>query len=478
MSFVGLLDLRDLHTYRWSPLQLGRRLQALGLTAEGPAAQRWWPPDRLVVIAPALTPELVSRHGGWLSLAASVLLVLDFEGEAPDEEVRALLEEEWAPVMAGLGNVEAHFFCDPGPEGALAVALDRALDLGPSRRSVPARVEVPQRSWPAGPWLPVLGELDPEALAPRLCAPDWGPALALDDGLLSLLEEDPSPTTLPRLPVAASRDGRLRLTRDGMLSEDGHLAQGISRMGFPVGLDPVHPLATAGYRCTFEWYLVRDGALSQLCICAHAWPCGHAKKLWGYKNNRAVSVAVAPDASAYVSTFVHDAIVSSQVPMRWLHAGEVSVPDWPPDADQDPLRALFFCTGDIPWEPADPLTGDEDQRAFAPVVVLGPGSACRYAVDLGHPTYRIRGEHVAQLDEGGYGVYTEGHELVRRSEGRLLGGWFQLVTVLHEGHLWREDLATGERWRLGPADREIVYALAVPGTGNVVLVSDGAIRLV
>jgi hypothetical protein len=149
--------------------------------------------------------------------------------------------------------------------------------------------------------------------------------------------------------------------------------------------------------------------------------------------------------------------------------------DWP--TRDDPLRALLFCTGPRSYvDPLDPAA--EDVRSHAPAVVLGPDAACRYAVDLSDPTWRIRGRRSERLPDGGYAVYDAEHALVRRGEGQLLGGWFRWATVLHDGALWREDLATGARQALGPAEREITYALAMPGTANVVIVAEGALRLV
>ena len=453
--WAGVIDLRDLHAYRWSPRYLPAILEALGVAPGPRCVQSFLPPDRLVVIAPALLPDPLRHSLAWLSSAASLLLVRDFEGTdlaAEEPELFEHLELEWRELADSLGNVEALFDLHPGPAGALAVALDRALDLGPalSRRPLPPRP--PGRSeWPSGPWVLLAKEIEPTDLAPLLCVPPSGPALGLEDRLISLTE---GPDALPPLQLsassAASSDGRLRLTRSGALvTPEGEVVYANqTRFGLPVGFDPTHPLATSGFRCTFTWHFVTERARAELCTSSHDWPCGHAKKLWGYKDNQPVVVAVAPDASAYVSTFEHDALVSSDVPMRWRLAGDLAVADWPPDPAADPLRALLFCTGEIPWPQGDPLDAqDDDQRAFAPAVVLGPDAICGYAVDLNHPTYRIRGERSERIDDGtgGYAIFDARHALVRRGEGRLLAGWFGVATILHEGQLFREDLATGAR---------------------------------
>ena len=57
------------------------------------------------------------------------------------------------------------------------------------------------------------------------------------------------------------------------------------------------------------------------------------------------------------------------------------------------------------------------------------------------------------------------------------------VTIEEGGHYWREDLATGERMRLGqvcsaPSDGADVDVLAIPGARNVLLVTEKYLRVV
>jgi hypothetical protein len=466
--WAGVLDIRDLASCEWPAKHLPLLLEPLGLPRGSGSYQGFLPPDRLVVLAPADRPELVQSHLPWLARAATVLLVLDFEGQAPDAGLLELVDALWGELCGALGNVEARLSVNPGPSGVLAVALDRAMELGPAPLRTPPPVPA-QREWPAGPWLAAAGDLRPESLAPLLCAPASGPAISAGATLRCLLEPGDSPLEVPSARMAVSSDGRLRLTSSGALLP---LDQPIPAGPFscrPVGFDPVHPVVITGRRMVFTWNFFADGAVSPMCPSVHSWPCGHARKMWDSANNRPVAVAVAPDGSAYVSTFGYDTLISSAVPMCWRHVGELLVADWPPDPKLDPLRALLFCTTESSW--GDPMKAwGMEYRGFPPVIVLGPAAGCRYAVDLSWPTYRVRGERCERLEGSGYAVYDAEHALVRRGEGQLLGGWFRWATVLHDGALWRQAL--------GPAEREITYALAMPGTANVVIVAEGALRLV
>src|SRR4029079_7670212 len=97
---------------------------------------------------------------------------------------------------------------------------------------------------------------------------------------------------------------------------------------------------------------------------------------------------------------------------------------------------------------------EEDNRELSPVVVLGPDDAARYAVDLHDRVVRIAYAGTAEVaaivggPDAGYAVFDADHGIVRRAEGRLLGGWFRHATIEHDGWLWREDLATGRRTML------------------------------
>lgn len=485
-----MIDLRDLSAYRWSGSRLPGLLEAQGLRPGAHHRSSLLPPDRLVVIAAELLPEATEAHLAWLAEAASVLLLLEREDPQLDAELQELIDEEWAVLEARLGNVQARLYLDE--PGSLGVALDRAMQLGPAGRPRPAPQPPGPHEWPAGPRLRLHGVLEPRNVLPRLCVPPIGPALLVGASLFPLSGADPTIPELGWPGLAVAPDGSRSLEQSGQLvcTSSGEILATLEGVrGFAVGLDPIHPVGVRGYRCTFTWCYVTDRAAARLCTSSHDWPCGHAKKLWGFKDNAPQVVSIAPDAGAYVSTFEHDALISSAVPLRW-HLAEpldatgpqqprLAVAIWPPG--DDPLRALFFCTGDVPCPPGDPLDPDQDDlRASAPVVVLGPDPACRYAVDLSLPTYRIRGSSVTRIDDdtGGYVIYDEAHRPIRRGSGRLLGGWFQLVTLEQDGQLWREDLATGHRRALGPTEPDLAWVAAIPGAANVALIGPDWIRLV
>lgn len=204
------------------------------------------------------------------------------------------------------------------------------------------------------------------------------------------------------------------------------------------------------------WSYVGQREIGFLSATDHEFPCGPAKKLWGYKDNDPVAVALTPDAAAFAQTFEHDVLFATNAPIPWHRAGDVDVAVFAPD----PARALFYAESedDRGGQGSDDLF-DEDNRDRAPAFVLGPSASVRYAVDLRHRVVRITGPHeapVATVLGGpgeGYAVYDAGHALVRRGTGLLLGGWYRHATIEDDGALWREDLATGRRTLLGYAAR-------------------------
>lgn len=201
---------------------------------------------------------------------------------------------------------------------------------------------------------------------------------------------------------------------------------------------------------------------SEICFLSasdHDYPCGPAKKLYGYDNNDPVQIILSPTADAVVARFEHDVLLTSNVPIPWRRAGDVDVATF----DRDPNRAVFFAQDPDNPGPHDPDLDllDEDSRDFAPMLVLGPDAAMRYAIDLRYCVHSIVRTGADSDDvelnyvggpHGGYAIYDCKHNLVRRGEGELRGGWFRFATIEHAGHYWREDLATGERTLLGSAD--------------------------
>lgn len=132
---------------------------------------------------------------------------------------------------------------------------------------------------------------------------------------------------------------------------------------------------------------------------------------------------------------------------------------------------LLFEHGDGICTLGDPEVVDEDARAAAPVVCLGPGPALRYTVGLAGPTWRGQGEVGTLLGgpDGGWVTFDAAHREVRRGPEHLLAGWHRWLVVEGE-ELVRIDLEGGCE-RLGPAGRPVTEAVALPGSPNVVLVS-------
>lgn len=250
---------------------------------------------------------------------------------------------------------------------------------------------------------------------------------------------------------------------------------------------PFHPVEWRSTRTRLHWwYVARDGA----CFLAqhHDDPLP-AARVYGYDDNDPVQVTLAPDASVYASRFGHDVLVTSAVPIGWHRAGEVDVAAFA----RDPHRAIFFAQSPAHAErraSAGAHLDAVDARDLAPAVVLGPDERARYAVDLTFAVHRIVAtthgpDNVTHVGGpgAGFAVFDADHRVVRRGSGRLLGGWFRWATIEEGGHYWREDLATGERMRLAHADSPpsagaAVDVLAIPGARNVLLVTEGHLRVV
>jgi hypothetical protein len=132
-------------------------------------------------------------------------------------------------------------------------------------------------------------------------------------------------------------------------------------------------------------------------------------------------------------------------------------------------------------DPESPFTTDlldENARDRPPVVVLGLSPSARYAVDLSAHTYRIAGAtpneaRVVPLGgpEPSFAVFDAQHQLARKASGQLVGGAAGHALVLDGGSYFREELGSGQRKLLGPAEGAPVCAVPVPGTCNVVLIT-------
>lgn len=502
VSPPGLLILDDLHSFApWSQRHAPawRALLPEGGEMLPPTAL---PPPGLVVVARTLTSALLEMSVPWLRGARRVALLLDTADEPDrrgDPERAELAEMEQVELREALGNVvwlrevsprdlEAH-----GP-ALVAEALARVRGDEPW----PAwRQPAPTPAAPPGPWLPWSPPrwskdyppgLDDahRHLAAGLTLTPRGPALldALAGERLDLATgaREPLPSLAAQAsvyqPLAALPGGARWLgaapaprgTAWRFSGAAGHGPAAAGGYGRAIGVDPSGQVAWTGDRCWFQWRAVQEDRPAFWTPSAHGWPDGHGKKLYGYQDNDPLHVHLAPDASAALSTYEHDVLLTDGLPLRWRRVGGVAVPE----RRYGEPRALFFerADGDGGF-PGDPTIGDEDARDHSPVVSLGPSPRRRVVVGLTEATWRLRGEVGERLGgpDGGWVVFAEDHRPVHRGEGRLLAGWHRWIVVLRGERLARVDLETDAEQDLGPAGATVTLAVAVPGSPNVVLLS-------
>jgi hypothetical protein len=452
MERPGIVDLRDLsHRYMWDERAIAPFIAAIGLHVAPQAAWRGFAPPRvLVLIAAHDDARLLERSRSWLAACEHLVIVRDSRGDriVEDPELRPLVEEEWQAALATLPDHAVFDWRDesaPAPcRAAVEHAIARAAALPVATTPpVPANPDV---ELPMSAWLPWSGP------GYRPHAAVVGPRLAMRSGRPVLVDArgDEIDLAMPRAPIEFDVGDHVPAPPLAAVE------RGVRHPGMRAyGLDPIHPIAWRGNRMAVYWSYVGARETGFLSATDHDWPCGPAKKLWGHADNDPVGVAVTPAADACAQTFEHDVLIITNVPVGWHRAGTVDVAAFV----RDPRRvALYAQTAEFRERATDDLL-EEDNREIAPVVVLGPSPALRYAVDLRHRVVRVRSTHERELAEivggpdEGFAVFDVDHRIVRRGTGILLGGWFRFATVEDGGSLWREDLATGARTLLGSAAR-------------------------
>lgn len=508
------MDLRDLvHRYAWDPLHIDKLVNALGLVPGGAPQHRCEPPAVVVAIVDRARPEDLLRSRGWLAGAQHVVLLV-IPGADPD--LVAIEGEDWREALGDL-----HASVVPWRDDAsCGEALDRALALARTastrRTSAGARGDVGH----GGP--------DAQVAVRELASTGWyehgvhyARLVDLANDLVTKLTQTAQGGAYDvdmdeLIAIAVAERAALELERR---QRPANRREHLRHPGWtPLGRDPIHPIAWRGDRMAFYWSLIAPAGPTFLSATDHDWPCGPAKKLYGFADNDPLQIVLAPDASTYAARFDHDVTISHAVPIAWTPMGEVDVALF----RRDPRRATFFAMtgGDLPRpDDQDPL--DEDARDEPPGFTLAPDG--HYALDLGYRVYRIArpaldADAIAVLAGGpdeGYAVFDADHRRVRDGDGRLIGGWFRWTTIEHDGAYWREDLATGERTRIAPIDpfrcddpdveaiardanrqgrhdealeirrsqgARAVFteeqALAIPGTRNVLLVGSRHIRVI
>jgi len=474
--------------------------------AAAPYRRAFAPPRVVVIVVPYARPELLTRSRAWLADAAHVIVVRDAATE-PASAVDDVVERAWRDVIAAAGHAEAFDWFDRGDVSPLRAAIARAIDVARDLPdATPPPVVAPDLELPASAWVRYTGarQLWPAHVAAKL-------ALAADRPVLIDAGGRAIDLWAPRGPIA------LDYPIEAIIGSANTRGADDRPVGRASGADPLHPVRWRGHRMRVIWWYAGASGAGHLCGTEHDWPCGPAKKLWGYADNDPVAIALSPLADACVQTFEHDVLITAAVPIAWHRAGAVDVAAFAPDR----RRAVLYAQSTEYWEHrATRDLYEEDDRELAPVVVLGPDERVRYAVDLQHRVVRITnagGAASAAIVGGpddGYVVCDADHRVVRRGDGRLLGGWFRHATVEDGGVLWREDLATGARRQLDTASRiacvdpdvELVVqdairegrhdaaariraahettpvtgervVVAIPGTRNVLELADGYLRV-
>ncbi|MCX5746184.1 MAG: hypothetical protein NT062_27215 [Proteobacteria bacterium] len=401
----------------------------------------------------------MQRARPWLADAQHVVIVRDASDDpvlAEDPVLRELSELDWRAALVGLPPHDVvDWVRDPA---ACAEAITRACaacaavaPMDPLPSPSPPPLELPLGGWSACTTDGAVAWRRLEVLAAQLAVRDGRAWLHADAaGTMIDLAAPPAALVLAAAGDAARPPG----TRypAGTPADERRLRPGYLALGF----DPHHPIGWRGARMRFDYVYVGRDEIGYLSASDHDFPCGPAKKLYGYADNEPVQIQLTPTADACAARFEHDVLVTSAIPIPWTCAGDVDVAVFA----TDPRRAVFFA------QEAEPRTDDlldDDARDLAPALVLGPDDAARYALDLGLRVYRITrppgapdrpdGEavHVGGPHDG-YAVFDADHRLVRRGTGRLLGGWYRHATIEDAGAYWREDLATGVRTRLAPVD--------------------------
>lgn len=492
--WIGIVDLRDLaKRYAWFGREIAAFLSIADLEPSGDGTQRFAPPPVLVAICPEDEPEHIERHAAWLSLAEKVLVVR--ERSAATVEEAELFEEVWSSLPERADPRMSWAYWDPSaPSTAgqvLAAARRLARDVAPAAPEPVQDAEfVPEL--PPGPWIELSGidDFDEWAalLARRVTLRGGRVVLWTGHGTQAVDLQDPQSDLPPfedSYRVACSGRGervRCKAWSDWLEETADPSPRRFHAPGWiPGGFDPLHPIGWTGSRMFFDWLIRGRDGLGWLSATDHDFPCGPAKKQYGYLDNEPQQISLSPTADAFLATFNRDALLSSAVPIRWRAADDLHVADFP----RDPNRAVFHVQADEISRNFDPL--EEDGHGGAPVMVLGPSPSVRYAVSLEHEVHRI---HATEPGEGeavrvggpgeGYAVCDASHRVVRLCRGRLLGGWWRWATVEDRGHYHRVDLESGASVPLEPAEISGVVAVPIPGTRNVALIDrsgDEKVRL-
>jgi hypothetical protein len=498
---IGLLFLDDLRSFApWISDHAPSWAQARGL--DGPyLPPTVSPPPVAIVVMRALVWSSLELAADWLAGAAAIVIVVDPTGdiEADEselhelrtferEQLRERLEVELAFIDVGSAGLEAAI------DEALAVAEQLAAELAPESDWPALESFEPSTVSPSGRWFswrsPQLPERNLElidvlrALVTGLCRVDGRPAL-LDGGTGERIDlqhgtrepiADLGGAADRYRPIAAHPHGHAWLRAE--LGPDRTSAWSLGPeparastggWGRPIGIDPTARVAWTGGRCYFDWRVLGPRGPALWTPSSHDWPCGHGKKLYGYADNDPLFVHLAADASACMSVYEHDTLITPGLPLRWRDLGRFALAE---RTRGHPRALLFVHEGGEAAFPSDPFEADEDARDRFVVASLGPSPTAAYVVSLELPTYRLVDDVVSYLGQGDeWQVYDVEHRVVWRERGRMLAGWGPWLTFERDATLWRTDLRDRSCVRLAVVDRSIAAAVALAGTPSVVLIS-------
>lgn len=437
----GIVDMRDLaYRYMWEERAIARFVSALGVdVVPHPGWRGYAPPRSLVVIVPYDGSGQLALGRPWLEDAERLVIIRDKTRANP--EYAPLEDWEWQELQPLFPRAELFDWLDAADPAPCRAAIARALE--PMRPISPAPPRInPDIDLPASAWV--------ECTSPRRSARIVAAQLAIRSGRATLI----APGEVIDLATLTPRRPPITLGATDDVTWLPLLPNHRGRSA--CGIDPIHPIAWRGDRMSVYWSYIGPREVGFMSATDHDYPCGPAKKLWGFENNYPVAIAVTPTGDVCAQTFEHDVTITVGMPIGWHRAGEVDVAMFAPD----PKRIAYYAQkAEFVETLAIEDLLDEDNRELAAVVVLGPDERCRYAVDLRHRVVRITGPREAAVGEvvagpdAGYAIFDADHRIVRRGTGTLLGGWFRHATIDEGGWLWREDLATGERTLLDSAAR-------------------------
>jgi HEAT repeat protein len=481
----GVVDLRDLAARNaGKPLEIVRFLAAASVLPDGPTRISFAPPRVVLAVAPAEDVGLLERSRAWLDDAAHVVVVRARDGSTADEDpdLGNVVLSEWQDALRGF-HVPIEVV-DWRRDGDVRTAVDRVVKLaGSIAPSPPSAAPPPIIEHPPGPrisvgYVPGTGSDLYRIVASHLVASPDRVTLFAGNGAVDLRD----PKAVVRFDDDDARDAvtargrRLVVEKAQRFRIDDQRFEAFGYMA--LGFDGHYPVGWTGHRMAAYWLYTGEQGAGFLSAVDGDYPCGPARKRYGYDDNEPVGVSLAPDLGAVAYRFGHDVLLTSAVPIPWRVAGPLQVADFP----RDPSRALLFAQA--PGHSGEDDLLGEDARDHAPGIILGPTAAARYAMDLSDTVYRITSikpwegtvARVGGPGEG-YAVFDAAHREVRRAGGRLLNGWWRWATVLDDGSYWREDLGTGERRRVAEADITPLAAVGVPWTRNVVLILNEGERI-